>query len=560
MRRWAAFAALVLTLTSLSPADPSDAATLVTRDLTFRTDDGVVLHATVGGFGDLRSRPLIVESSPYAPGCCNTFAGDAYNYVQLHWRGTGRSGGTFTTTGPRDQKDLAGFLDWACGQPWSNGRIGLYGFSASAILVYNSMHQHLPCVQAASLGSGTVSLYRDLLYRGGINNAVPGLVVAGGIGGPWLANQHRNNGGPAAWGPGGLAHLMAPVDVGAHPTEDAFWRERSFRGNHDGIPILAGGGFYDVESRGAFEAYRANRQHGAHLLVLGAHDGSPTNIAGPHVQYARWFDRYLRDVDNGIDGEPAVQTYLSNGSHRRLIDGHFTKISGAQWPLEGTRYTRWYLDRGRSGSALSINDGTLGPRPPSGRMNNAYVYAPSDGLATDPHTISTVITAAGALEPPLTDLRAVEPVSLTYTTPPLTSPMNVVGPGSLEVYVSSTLPVTDLVAVIADVWPDGSSHPVAQGQLRTNFNRTVTAASIVDSATVEIVQPHPDFSHRTPAQIAQTRWYRVPILPIGNRFEAGHRLRLYIVGTSVSMIGSIPGLNTVSAGSLMPSRLILPER
>src|SRR5207247_675594 len=72
-------------------------------------------------------------------------------------------------------------------QPWSNGHIGLYGFSASAIAVYNSMHLPLACVDAAALMAGTNELYRDLLYPGGIPNVVPELVVGFGVGLPILA-------------------------------------------------------------------------------------------------------------------------------------------------------------------------------------------------------------------------------------------------------------------------------------------------------------------------------------------------------------------------------------
>src|SRR5438270_9536207 len=167
-------------------AAKADAA-LVTKPVSFTTDDGVVLHAIVGGDGSLARRPLIVEDSPYAPGI-DSFAGSAYNYVELQWRGTGLSGGSLASTGPRDQRDLAEFLGWACRQPWSDGRIGLYGFSASAIVAYNAMHLGLPCVKAAALMSGTVDLYRDLLYIGGVNNTAPGMYVEGAILAPWLAN------------------------------------------------------------------------------------------------------------------------------------------------------------------------------------------------------------------------------------------------------------------------------------------------------------------------------------------------------------------------------------
>ena len=118
-RRLALLVAVALFATA--GAAPAHAAS-VTRQVSFTADDGVVLRAIVGGEGSLASRPLIVEDSPYAPGI-DSFAGSAYNYVELQWRGTGQSGGSLASAGPRDQRDLAEFMGWACRQPWSDGRI-----------------------------------------------------------------------------------------------------------------------------------------------------------------------------------------------------------------------------------------------------------------------------------------------------------------------------------------------------------------------------------------------------------------------------------------------------
>ena len=138
--------------------------------------------------GELPARPVIVEFSPYGPGCCLELGGPDFNYLQVHIRGTGLSAGSFDALGPRTQQDVAEVLAWACAQPWSNGRLGLYGFSASAITVYNSLHLDLPCVETAVLGSGTHELYRDLLYPGGVPNGIPAPGVFGLIGAPLV--QH----------------------------------------------------------------------------------------------------------------------------------------------------------------------------------------------------------------------------------------------------------------------------------------------------------------------------------------------------------------------------------
>src|SRR4051794_21545288 len=102
--------------------------------------DGVTVQATVTGEAPLTARPTIVEFSPYGPGSGTTQDGPAYNYLLFQIRGTGDSDGRFDALGPRTQQDVAEALDWACHQPWSDGRLGLNGFSASAITVYNSLH------------------------------------------------------------------------------------------------------------------------------------------------------------------------------------------------------------------------------------------------------------------------------------------------------------------------------------------------------------------------------------------------------------------------------------
>jgi putative CocE/NonD family hydrolase len=543
------------------------AATVVQSNY-FTADDGVKIHYQVGGAGGVSRRPLIVEDSPYAPGCCDTFAGPAYNYVEMDWRGTGLSGGEWATTGERDQRDLSQFLGWACTQPWSDGRIGLYGFSASAIIAYNSMHLPLPCVKAASMMSGTVDLYRDLLYIGGINNTIPGLYVEGAVGGMWLADvPGRTQQQPVTIPTSGVGYVNAPVQTQQHPTEDAYWNDRVFKGDVNHIPILADDGFYDVESRGAFQAYMNTRQDGSHLLVIGAHDGFTGGTTGAFPQYARWFDHYVRGVDNGVNREPAVNLYLAQGSHEQLINGHFTHVTGSDWPLPGTQWTRLYLSPTASGTTQSINDGSLATHAGAAPVVQRYPFAPSDAYATDTHTTATVsgtgvgqvnMNTAATAVPALTDMQAAEPVSLTYTTPPFATPVDAVGPASLDVFLSSTTNPTDIAAVLADVWPDGTAHAVANGQLRTAYPQINAARSQYDPKTGDVVDPYPDFSAQDPAAPLATREYHVEILPIGNHFGAGHRLRLYIVGTSAAMQGAAPGVNSVSVGGVTPSRLLFP--
>jgi putative CocE/NonD family hydrolase len=542
-----------------STAGTASSAPLVTQGISFKADDGVILHATVGGSGSLASRPVIIEDGPYSQ-AINPFAGAAYNYVELQWRGTGESGGSLDSTGARDQKDMVEFVDWACTQSWSNGNLGLYGFSASAIVVYNSLHYAMPCVKAAALMAGTVDLYRDLLYMGGVSNTAAGLYVLGAIGEPWLQDLPNRLQQQPASVTASMTGFFDASQVTLNPTEDAFWADKTFQGDTSQIPILADTGFYDVEERGPLLAYQQTRQYGSHLLVIGAHDGFAGGTPGPFPAYAAWFDHYLLGVSNGVDTQPPVDLYLSDGSREQLLGGDYTHITGTDWPLPGTSWTRLYLSPATSGTAKSVNDGTLSTNP-AATAEQAYPFVPSDSLATDPHDFATIaglgFDQAATLAPPLTQMAAAEPDALTFTTPPLTAAVDAVGPLSLDVYAATTSPESDINVVLADVWPDGSAYPVASGELNMDYPDVVAAQSTYDSAG-DVVDPYNDFSAMKPPSPGVTREYHVEMIPIGNHFAAGHRLRLYLVGTSAARGPLPPGLNLVTLGGVQGTRLILP--
>ena len=539
---------LLAALLAAAPARAQSDEPQITRDIRVAMPDGVELEVKLGGRGplvdgELPARPVIVEFSPYAPGCCFEAAGPDYNYLQVHIRGTGRSDGSFDALGPRSQQDVAEVLRWACGQPWSNGRIGLLGFSASAIVVYNSLHLDLPCVETAVLGSGTYELYRDLLYPGGISNGLPALGVFGLIGAPLLAAMPDRFGRdpltlvPVAAGLGQVA-----VDYRAHPTLDEYWRERGFRGDVNDLPILMVDGFFDVESRGAFQAFQALRDDGAHLLVVGAHDGVPVGSGGSDRQREAWFDRYLRDVANGIDGEAPVQLFLANGDREDMLDGRFVTMQGDDWPIPGTTWTPLHLD---PSGALTLEPAAAGTL--------SYPAIPSLPSATDPYNTAIV----GINDSPLlTDMALAEPLGLTFTTEPFAAPVQAAGPASVELVLSSTSPETDLYAVLADVWPDGSSHPMAAGRLKSDFPGVDVSRSLVDGAG-NIVQPYGTYDAPDPAAAGEERRYHVELWPIGNQFDAGHRLRLLVVGVSGASQPGLPAVNTIRLGP-DGSRLLFP--
>jgi predicted acyl esterase len=549
------------------PMSPGSAAT-GDQKLRVTTSDGTSLAATLTTAGVGTPRPTVVEFTPYGEaGATYTFSSD-YNFLAVQDRGTGDSDGSFDVLGPKAQQDVVDVLRWACAQPWSNGSLAIAGFSASSIVIFNALHTELPCVRAAVLRSGTFELYRDLLVPGGIPNSAPGLAVLGAIGAPALQQgQERLSRNPSSSLDVITGLLRAGFDAGLlNPTLDDFWRERGFRGNVNHFPVLLIDGTFDVEPRGDYQAFQYFRDQGidTRLLVTGAHDGAPRGTDYGRAAIDQWFDHYVRGVDNGVQDEPRVEILAADGSREALARGQYVRLTGADWPLPGTTWTALNLSRTRAAGVASLNNGSLTRGAPDALASlQAYPATTSFPLATDPNTIATVAGGDGGplnrltdFIPALSDMNLSNLTGLTYTTGTLQSAVTAVGPATLDLKLASTLPSTQIWAVISDVAPNGESKPMAVGRLNTAFPDILPSRSLY--AGGQLVQPYGDYSHASPALPLQARSYHVEFWPIANRFEAGHRIQLSLVGQSALAFPALPALNTVTIGGSSGSRLVFP--
>ncbi|TXL62694.1 CocE/NonD family hydrolase [Aeromicrobium terrae] len=564
MRLVAALAGLLLTTAGLAAtpaaaADPEPTA----QSIRFTTSDGVSLQTTLFSSDPSVPRPTVVEFSPYGNNSQTVTPSAGTNVLLVQIRGTGSSDGQFDALGPRNQADVPEVLQWACEQPWSNGSLGINGFSASAIIIYNSMHQQLPCVKAMVLKSGTFELYRDLLVPGGVSNIVPGAGVILLIGAPaLLQGAERLERNPASSLDVLSGLFLAGLNAGLlHPTLDDFWKKRRFRGDVNHVPVLVIDGFFDVESRGAFQGYQQLRDDGAHLLVVGAHDGAPEGTDGGAAETNAWFDHYLSGVDNGVENHPRVQMLLSDGDREDMLAGQYVSRNATDWPVPGTTWHSLSLDATKSGSARSLNDGSLTLGSPGKTGLQTYLAAPTIPFNSDPP--NTAILGGFGLNqlttalPFLSQMDLTEPLGLSYTTRPLKQDVLAVGPAALDVRLSSTSPETAIWAVLTDVAPDGSSHPLTVGRLLTSFPDIDESKSLKDGNGT-IVQPYGDFSRKTPLASLTPKLYHVELWPVGNRFKAGHRIRLDLVGASLASLPTLPGLTSVRVGGTSGSRLLLP--
>jgi uncharacterized protein len=378
--------ALALALLALLPAAASaqalpEGATWTTTYV--ETRDGERLHTDVlrpEGATDATKTPVILVVSPYlgdtngngpVPRFFDLYEGarvfeEGYSVVQVATRGTGGSTGCLDILGPGEQEDVRAAVAWAASQPWSTGKVGMYGKSYDANLGMAGAATEVPglaAVVAQQVGvdryrgsyNGRVRLAQSLLYP----SATYGVAAEGdplaGRDNEYVINKTSRS-----------ADCQAPL--APHYLDDPsipFWQVRNFDDIADGstVPVLMTGGYLDNATNiggGTVELF--NNIDGPKRLWIGwwAHDRG-NDVVDDRLAMGRegWFDEVMRWYDfflkgkGSVERDPRVVAQTSDGSW----------YESPSFPPPGVRDTPFALrpgtyadDASNEGSA----DGSLG--------------------------------------------------------------------------------------------------------------------------------------------------------------------------------------------------------
>ena len=242
-----------------------------------------------------------------------------------------------------------------------------------------------------------------------------------------------------------------------------------------------------------------------------------------------WFDQHLRSSGPRSQTTAPVRIYVMGENAWR---------DEQDWPLARTRYTLFYLQsNGKANS--SAGDGVLKSNPPTSRQ-------PPDTFVYDPQ--NPIPTAGGAMIGPRAGIALqnhieTKPDVLIYSTAPLEEDVELTGPVSLVLYVSTTAPYTDFTGKLVDAHPDGSAYNVCEGIIRRRY----------------IPSGHP-------TQIQIDLW------PTSMLFQKGHRIRLEVSSSNYPRFDrnpntgrpiatetrSIAATQTIYHDAKTPSHLLLP--
>jgi uncharacterized protein len=233
---------------------------------------------------------------------------------------------------------------------------------------------------------------------------------------------------------------------------------------------------------------------------FGALDFGPTaNVEPLHVQL-RWYDYWLKGIDNGFTAEPPVKLFVM---------GRNEWVYEREYPLARTEYRPFYFASG-GGANTDKGDGRLSWTKPTGSSApDRYRYDPADPVpTTGGNNCCGTPTAAGPQ-----DQRSIESRKdvLVYTSDALPAELEATGPVKVVLYAASDAPDTDFVAKLVDVYPDGSSYNMAEGIVRARYRESLSKPSLLK-----------------PGQV-----YRFEIDLVGTSiaFRQGHRIRVHVTSS-----------------------------
>jgi putative CocE/NonD family hydrolase len=282
----------------------------------------------------------------------------------------------------------------------------------------------------------------------------------------------------------------------------------------------------------------------------------------------RFLEHFGLAVDNGFQNDQRVTAVTNLGSPSGYGRGEVLVRSEPDWPLPETAWTRLHLAGGRSGSATSLNDGTLSVGPSTGAATDTAPLA----TVTGPHgELRTAMVAEGSLDQIgagdasrqvfQDDLRPDEAAGLTYTTKPLAGAVELTGPIVVQVDAVATASDFDWQVRLTDVHPDGRSSWISDGQLRASL-REIDPAQSRRNAAGDIIRPWYTFALHQPVPVGSPVRYLVELAPTSNVFRAGDRIRVDIQPVAEGYVDSArtagAGVLQVLRGGIHDSSILLP--
>lgn len=470
-----------------------------------------------------------------------------YACLRIDGRGSGKSPGQCDPWSLAEAVDFYDAIEWAAKEPWCNGKVGLSGISYYAINQWMVANLKPPSLKAIIPWEGFADLYRDALFHGGILSVFMTNWFTAHFMHHKLGRASRHD--ADRWQKNILDFWVGnSLDSGAFKASQAQW------GLID-LPFLSVGNWtgFGLHMRGNTEAFmRSRSKHKKLRMHTGSHVHPFYTEDGKRDQL-RFFDYWLRGIDNGVMDEPPVKLAIRKG--RDEIEWRHEN----EWPLKRTQWTRFYFDLSPPPLGAPDNMARLVAAKPEAASSRSYICSHM-GTMGSTSAASSQVMGGGGIRPGM---------GVALETPPLTQDIEVTGPLAATIWVSSETEDMDLFLTlrhfdaageeVMETGQQGAPVPVAKGWLRVSHRE-------LDPDLTRPWRPYHKHQRRlylTPGEIVKVE---VEIWPTSMVFKKGDRIRLDVqprdgVGSAGYMhycADYNTGTNTIHAGGEYESYLLLP--
>ena len=440
--------------------------------------------------------------------------------MRVDLRGSGDSDGILDDEYlPLEQQDALEVIDWLAAQPWCDGKVGMTGISWGGFNSLQVAALRPPALKAIITLCASDDRYSDdAHYMGGcllnenqlwgtaffaINGLPPDPQIVGDRWRElWMARLEANHPFPAHW-----LH---------HQRRDDYWQQGSVCEDFSRIEcaVYAVGGWADGYSNAVPQLLEGLDCPRKGLIGPWVHSFPHAGVPGPAIGFlqeaVRWWDRWLKGIDNGVMDEPMLcawmQDYAPPKPFHEYREGRW--VAETSWPSPRIDRQRWYLDANaglQDQPAEAITLSLCSPQD-TGLAGGDWCGMGDEG------------------EAPI-DQRGDDGRSLVFDSIPLEQDLEILGTPELTLSLRSDSPSALVVVRLNDVAPDGSSERVTFGVLNLT---------------------HRD-SHAAPAALipGQTFSVQVKFNAIAHRFEPGHVIRVAISNAYWPMIWPSPQVATL---------------
>lgn len=333
-------------------AKPLECDILLERDVAISLRDGTTIYADIFRPTNKEKCPAIVALSPYGKEIGSQWLDDVpmragvpkksvsglqkfegpdpcywvkhgYAVVNPDVRGAYNSEGVILFFGSdygRDGKDI---VDWIGEQSWCNGKVGLSGNSWLAISQWFTAAQHPKHLAAIAPWEGLTDCYREVGTRGGV--IMPSFVEL-------LSASF------ASTPEGGVEDVLAMLKE--KPTWNNYWDDKSADLESIDTPAYIAASYTNpIHTNGSIQGYMRIGTKDKWIRIHNTGEWDDYYHTEHTEDLRRFFDRFLKDIDNGWESTPHVRMSVLNPGGKDIVDR-----AEEDYPLKRTRYQKLFLN------------------------------------------------------------------------------------------------------------------------------------------------------------------------------------------------------------------------